>query len=81
MEQHLGRLPTLSEMVQYYGPYLGLVLSLVIVILILQSIWFKKILKAKNDEIKRSADREQKLYDRLMHLINEEIGFKKREKY
>jgi ABC-type bacteriocin/lantibiotic exporter with double-glycine peptidase domain len=81
MEQHLSvRLPTLSEMIQYYGPYLGLVLSLVIVILILQSIWFKKILKAKNEEIKRLADREQKLNDRLLHMISEEIGYKKREK-
>jgi hypothetical protein len=81
MEQHLGvRLPTLSEMIQYYGPYLGLVLSLVIVILILQSIWFRKILKAKNEEIKRLADREQKLNDRILHMISEEIGYKKREK-
>jgi hypothetical protein len=77
MEQ---RLPTLSEMVHYYGPYLGLVLSLVIVILILQHLWFNKVLKSKNEEIKRLADREQKLNDRYLYMIDQELGIKKREK-
>ena len=82
MKQSLNeRLPTLSEMIQYYGPYLGLVLSLVIVILILQFLWFNKVVKAKNEEIKRLADREQKLNDRYLFMIDEEIGFRKREKY
>jgi hypothetical protein len=82
MKQSLSeRLPTLSEMIQYYGPYLGLVLSLVIVILILQFLWFNKVVKAKNEEIKRLADREQKLNDRYLFMIDEEIGFRKREKY
>jgi len=81
MEQRLGeRLPTLSEMVHNYGPYLGLILSLVIVILILQYIWFSRILKAKNEEIKRLADREQKLNDRYLFMISENIGFKKADK-
>jgi hypothetical protein len=81
MEQRLGeRLPTLSEMVHYYGPYLGLVLSLVIVILILQFLWFSRALKAKNEEIKRLADREQKLNDRYLFMISEVIGYKKPEK-
>jgi hypothetical protein len=70
----------LSEMIQYYGPYLGLVLSLIIATLILQFVWFQRILKAKNEEIKRLADREQKLNDRLIHMINEEIGYRKRDK-
>lgn len=81
MKQRLGEgLPTLSEMIQYYGPYLGLVLSLVIITLVLQFLWFNKILKAKNEEIKRLADREQKLNDRLIHMINDIIGYKRREK-
>jgi hypothetical protein len=81
MEQGLSaRLPTLSEMVHYYGPYIGLVLSLVIVILILQFIWFKRVLKAKNEEIKRLADREQKLNDRFIFMIDQEIGYRKKEK-
>ena len=81
MKQSLSeRLPTFSEMIQYYGPYLGLVLSLVIVILILQFLWFKRVLKVKDGEIKRLADREQKLNDRYIFMISEEIGYKKREK-
>jgi hypothetical protein len=75
-----ARLPTLSEMVHYYGPYIGLVLTLVIATLILQYMWFNKVLKAKNDEIKRLADREQKLNDRYLHMISETIGYTKREK-
>jgi hypothetical protein len=74
------RLPTFSEMIQYYGPYVGLVPSLIIAILFLQYIWFQKTLRAKNEEIKRLADREQKLNDRLIHMINEEIGYRKRDK-
>jgi hypothetical protein len=81
MEQRLSeRLPTLSEMIHYYGPYLGLVLSLVIVILILQHFWFNKVLKSKNEEIKRLADREQKLNDRYLYMIDQEIAVKRSEK-
>ena len=75
-----SRLPTLSEMIQNFGPYVGLILSLVIAILVLQYIWFKRVLKAKNEEIKRLADREQTLNDRIIFMISEEIGYKKRTK-
>lgn len=75
-----ARLPTFSEMITYYGPYIGLVLSLVIATLIMQFIWFKKVLKAKNDEIKRLQDREEKLNDRLLHMISEEIGYRRKTK-
>jgi hypothetical protein len=71
-----ARLPTLSEMIHYYGPYIGFVLSLIIVILILQFVWFNRLLKAKNEEIKRLVDREQKLNDRILFLISEEIGYR-----
>jgi hypothetical protein len=75
-----NRLPTLSEMIHYYGPYIGLVLSLVIVILILQFYWFNRTLKAKNEEIKRLVEREQKLNDRVIFLISEEIGYRLKNK-
>jgi hypothetical protein len=81
MEQGLStRLPTLSEMIHYYGPYIGLVLSLIIVILILQFYWFNRTLKAKNEEIKRLVEREQKLNDRVIFLISEEIGYRLKSK-
>lgn len=73
-------LPTFSEMIQYYGPYVGLVLFLIISTLVLQYIWFQKVIKAKNEEIKRLADREEKLNDRLIYMINNEIGIRKRDK-
>lgn len=79
MERLGARLPTLSEMIHYYGPYIGLVLSLIIVILILQFYWFNRTLKAKNEEIKRLVEREQKLNDRLLYMISLEIGYRKKE--
>jgi hypothetical protein len=81
MGNKLGvRLPTFSEMIEYYGPYVGLVLSLIIATLILQYIWFQKVIKSKNEEIKRLADREQKLNDRLIYMINKGIGYRKGDK-
>ena len=71
------RLPTFEEIVKYYGPYLGLIIALVIVILILQFVWFKRIVRAKDDEIKRLSEREQVLNDRILSLIDKEIGYKK----
>ena len=80
MKEGLGaRLPTLSEIFHYYGPYIGLVLTLVIATLILQFLWFRKVLKAKNEEIKRLVDREQKLSDRFIFMISEEIGYRKKQ--
>lgn len=74
------RLPTFDEMINYYGPYLGLVLSLIILMLILQYIWFRRILKAKNEEIKRLAKNEEKLSDRILHMIDAEIGLREKIK-
>lgn len=80
MGNKLGvRLPTFSEMIEYYGPYVGLVLTLIIATLILQYIWFQKVIKSKNEEIKRLADREQKLNERLIYMINKGIGYRKRD--
>jgi hypothetical protein len=81
MEEALRvRLPTFSEMVHYYGPYIGLVLSIIIAIVVLQFIWFNRLLKAKNEEIKRLVEREQKLTDRYLFMISEEIGYPRKEK-
>jgi hypothetical protein len=73
-------LPTFSEMIHYYGPYIGLVLSIIIAIVVLQFVWFNKVLKAKNEEIKRLVEREQKLNDRNLFMISEEIGYNWKEK-
>ncbi len=73
------KIPTFSEIVKYYGPYLGLVLVLLVAILVLQFIWFSRLLNAKNDEIKRAVEREQELNDRILHMIDEEIGYRKKK--
>lgn len=76
----ITQLPSFEQMVKIYGPYLGLVLFLIILILILQYYWFHRLLKSKENEIKRLVEREQTLNDRLLHMINEEIGYKKKSK-
>lgn len=68
-------LPTFGEMIKYYGPYLGLVLSLIITILILQFVWFVKISKAKDEEVKRLIKREEDLNARILSMIDQEIGY------
>lgn len=71
-----SRLPAFSELVTWYGPYLGLVLSLVILILVMQYYWFNRNLKAKDKEILRLVDREQRLTERLMHVIDKKTNYK-----
>jgi hypothetical protein len=81
MEEALrARLPTFSEMIHYYGPYIGLVLSIIIAIMVLQFVWFKRVVKTKNEEIKRLRKREQQLNDRYLFKIDEEIGYPGKEK-
>ena len=80
MGTKLGSLPTFSDMIHYNGPYVGLVLSLIIATLILQYIWFQKVIKAKNEEIKRLANREEQLNDRVLYMISKEIGIRKSDK-
>jgi hypothetical protein len=75
-----NRLPTFGEMVKYYGPYLALVLALIIAIVILQYVWFKRNLNAKDGEIKRLVEREQQLSERINHMIDQEIGYRKPKK-
>lgn len=70
--------PTFEQMVKYYGPYLGLVLALIIVILVLQFRWFNKVLKAKNEEISRLIKREEDLNSRVLHMIDQQVGYKKK---
>ena len=69
----LSQLPTFSDMVKYYGPFLGLVLFLLMVMLWLQYHWFSRNIRYKDEEIKRLVDREQELHKRLMALVDEKL--------
>jgi hypothetical protein len=69
----IDNLPTFSEIFRNFGQYLGLLIALIIVILVMQHRWFKKILKAKVSEILRLVDREQAVSDRLMRFIDMQL--------
>jgi hypothetical protein len=61
----LDKLPTFKEIIQSYGPILTVILAFVIAILLLQHLWYSRVLKAKDEEIKRLVERERELYNRL----------------
>lgn len=70
-----SRLPTFRELAEWYGPYLALVLCLVIALLIMQFVWFSRMVRAKNAEINRLIKKESDLCERLHYLIDRIIGF------
>ncbi len=70
-------MPTFQELIVNFGPYLGLVLFLIIVMLILQWRWFVRVLNSKDDEIKRLVANNNDLSARVISMIDKEIGFKK----
>lgn len=70
------RLPNFEELVYYYGPYLALVLGLVISFLIMQYVWFNKSLQARKEEINRLTQREKALMERFWHIIDNKTDFK-----
>jgi ABC-type bacteriocin/lantibiotic exporter with double-glycine peptidase domain len=72
------RLPNFQELVTYYGPYLALLLIIIIAFLIMQYVWFSRVLKSKNQEISRLVTREKELNDRLLSMIDKKIGFKEK---
>ena len=80
LQANLNKLPTFNEITKVYGPYLGLLLILIVVILILQYRWFIKVLKSKDAENKRLIEREQSLNERILHMLDKEIGYKKNQK-
>lgn len=76
-EELKSRLPTFRELAEWYGPYLALVLRLVIALLVMQFVWFSRVIRAKNAEISRLIKKESDIYERLHHLIDRIIGFQK----
>ena len=73
------QMPTFGQLVTIYGPWLGLIVALIIVILLLQYYWFRKLLSSKNEEIKRLVEMESELNKRVMTMIDQEIGYKKKK--
>lgn len=75
----MKQMPTFGQLITIYGPWLGLIVALIIVILILQHHWFKKLLSSKNEEIKRLVEMESELNKRIISMIDQEIGYKKKK--
>jgi hypothetical protein len=73
----LHDLPTFKDMVTYYGPYLSLILILTVAICFVQKRGFNKIVKVKDEENKRLIEREQTLNDRIVFMIDKEIGYRR----
>lgn len=73
----LKDMPTFAELVTYYGPWLTLILILVIGMLFLQNHLLMKVVRAKDLEIKRITERETELNERILTMIDKEIGLKK----
>jgi len=69
----LGVFPTFIELTNTYGPFLGTVILLVVIILWLQHHWYSRALKAKNEEIKRLVEREKDLFARVTVLLDKAI--------
>ena len=69
----LDKIPTFEALTTIYGPFLSLIIILVILILALQYHWFSRALKAKNEEIKRLVEREKELYIRLTNKLDNAV--------
>jgi uncharacterized membrane protein len=69
-------LPTFPELVNNYGPFLGLIIFLVICFMTAQYFWSRSVIRAKNQEIARLVQREDELSKRILHLIDKKISYK-----
>lgn len=66
---------TFKEIVEAYGPYLGLILILLISFMVMQFRWFRRVIRVKDQEIERLILREEALNKRLMFLIDQKIQY------
>lgn len=64
-----------KEIIEAYGPYLGLILMLQISFMIMQFRWFKRVIMAKDQEIERLILREEAVSKRLMFVIDQRIQY------
>lgn len=69
-------LPTFKDLTEKFGPYLGLLIFFLFLILYLQWYWFNRTLKGKDEEIKRSVSRVSELEKLVNKMMNQEIANK-----
>lgn len=70
--------PSFKEIVNEYGPYLGLLISILISFMVMQYRWFRKVIRVKDQEIDRLVKREDELNKRLMHIIDAQVNYKEK---
>lgn len=63
--------PSFGELTHQFGPFLGTLSFFVIIIVILQWVWFKMIINGKNKEIERGVKRVTELELNMQKLINQ----------
>ncbi len=70
VQSTIDRLPTFSDLIGTYGAYLTTIIAAAVAICCLQFWWFNRIMKAKDQQIKRMDEREQEIYNRLLQLLD-----------
>ncbi|MFN8711651.1 MAG: hypothetical protein ACK5Z2_02280 [Bacteroidota bacterium] len=66
---------TFDEIIDAYGPYLGLILMLQVSFMVMQFRWFRRVVKVKDQEIERLVLREEEINKRLLFVIDQKINF------
>ncbi|MGL5892922.1 MAG: hypothetical protein ACRC3B_23730 [Bacteroidia bacterium] len=66
---------TFDEIINAYGPYLGLILMLQVSFMVMQFRWFRRVVKVKDQEIERLVLREEEINRRLLFIIDQRINY------
>jgi hypothetical protein len=69
---------TFDEIIDAYGPYLGLILMLQVSFMVMQFRWFRRVVKVKDQEIERLVLREEEINKRLLFIIDQRINYSER---
>jgi hypothetical protein len=69
---------TFDEIIDAYGPYLGLILMLQVSFMVMQFRWFRRVVKVKDQEIERLVLREEEINKRLIFIIDQRINYSER---
>lgn len=77
LESQTIEVPSLWQLIEVYGPWLGLIVFLIIIILVLQFIWYNKTLNNLTQEINRLISQNRELSERFVKLIDKEARIKK----
>lgn len=66
--------PSYTQLTHDFGPFLGLCIFFLFMIIGFQTYWFNKSYKAKDEEVKRSVIRITELEKMISKITNQEIS-------